>query len=391
MFREAWHARQAAAHNATVVPFFMYDDEVMMMKQMEGCAGWGDNWIDGSDVAFIRLMLNHPWRVQDPAKAQIHIIPIPLSASYLHANKTCGGDHITRTTAAFERLFNHPVYRRYNMSHYLHCHAWECLVAWEWPKEGLLPVHLFRQGNLSNIILGRFETYRSTASDCERYGAQFKMCDKQEAVFAKHPVTGLYHDRWELSRCAIVVPYLARPALRSLKPTFEEWRERKNTVFYQTTTRNSAWSATRVRHAPVKSSFKDLPGAVVGFGLPREQWAAEFEQSKFCLTIRGDTPTSNSLYNAIKVGCVPVIISDTFPLVGQPFGTQLPWSLFTVTLPEEVFATDPLAVARFLWQMPASQQRSLVANLGAARRALLYEAESTLGEHVLHQVAAECL
>jgi hypothetical protein len=69
----------------------------------------------------------------------------------------------------------------------------------------------------------------------------------------------------------------------------------------------------------------------------------------------------------------------------------LPWSLFTVTLPEEVFATDPLAVARFLWQMPASQQRSLVANLGAARRALLYEAESTLGEHVLHQVAAECL
>ncbi|MFS7988886.1 putative xylogalacturonan beta-1,3-xylosyltransferase [Helianthus anomalus] len=49
--------------------------------------------------------------------------------------------------------------------------------------------------------------------------------------------------------------------------------------------------------------------------------------SKFCLTIAGDTPSSNRLFDAIASHCVPVIISDDIDL---PFEDVLDYSKFAV-------------------------------------------------------------
>lgn len=49
--------------------------------------------------------------------------------------------------------------------------------------------------------------------------------------------------------------------------------------------------------------------------------------SKFCLSIAGDTPSSNRLFDAIASHCVPVIISDDIEL---PFEDVLDYSEFCI-------------------------------------------------------------
>lgn len=49
--------------------------------------------------------------------------------------------------------------------------------------------------------------------------------------------------------------------------------------------------------------------------------------SKFCLSIAGDTPSSNRLFDSIVSHCVPVIVSDQIEL---PFEDTLDYSGFSV-------------------------------------------------------------
>jgi hypothetical protein len=54
---------------------------------------------------------------------------------------------------------------------------------------------------------------------------------------------------------------------------------------------------------------------------------AGMARSKFCLTIAGDTPSSNRLFDAIASHCVPVVVSDDIEL---PFEDVLDYSEFCV-------------------------------------------------------------
>jgi hypothetical protein len=369
----------------------MYDDPVMMMVDMRHCPGWGKDPTDGSDVVFIDNLRNHPWRVEEVQLAQVFIIPIPVAASFSY-NKECGGTHIDRVTRAFKRLIAHPIYQMHNASHYLHCHHWNCFVGWDWPKEEMLPLQLYQEANLSNIIMGRYENYRTTAADCEQYNGTFGICRQSGPINPyEGPASGIFLQRWELCRCAVVVPYLADGSLHHLQPTFEEWRKRKNTVFHYTSSKEFLWNATNLRRTPVNHNLSRISGVQVGLDKPQQEWLSELEQSKFCLVMRGDTPSSHGLINAIKVGCVPVILSDSFQLVGQPFPTQLPWSLFTVALSEQAFAADPYAVLRFLWQFPVRYQQSLLKHLKQSQSALLYEAKGDVEAYILRQIVQDCL
>lgn len=52
--------------------------------------------------------------------------------------------------------------------------------------------------------------------------------------------------------------------------------------------------------------------------------------AKFCLTIAGDTPSSNRLFDAIARRCVPVVVSDDIEL---PFEDVLDYGEFCVFVP----------------------------------------------------------
>ncbi|XP_051138563.1 probable arabinosyltransferase ARAD1 [Andrographis paniculata] len=71
-------------------------------------------------------------------------------------------------------------------------------------------------------------------------------------------------------------------------------------------------------------------GSIKGDGISNASLG--MQQSKFCLNIAGDTPSSNRLFDAIASHCVPVIISDEIEL---PYEDILDYSEFSVFVSRE--------------------------------------------------------
>eukprot|EP00966_Prymnesium_polylepis_P019478 449117-Prymnesium_polylepis.1 len=66
----------------------------------------------------------------------------------------------------------------------------------------------------------------------------------------------------------------------------------------------------------------------------------------FALLPRGDTATSRRLSDAMLYGAVPVILSDSYWVVGAPFRCVVPYRLFTAQVDERTFARDPARALR---------------------------------------------
>ncbi len=66
-----------------------------------------------------------------------------------------------------------------------------------------------------------------------------------------------------------------------------------------------------------------------------------FISSKFCLVFRGDDPLSHALLRAVKVGCIPVVISDYMPIIAPTFKTSLDIREFSIFLNEQAFLYNP--------------------------------------------------
>ena len=84
------------------------------------------------------------------------------------------------------------------------------------------------------------------------------------------------------------------------------------------TTKSINYGGTILRHGPVFLP-PSLPGHVERGKVEEAVWAARWQDAKFCLVIRGDSPTSHAFSNALLSACIPVIISDAWVQVGMPF------------------------------------------------------------------------
>ena len=111
----------------------------------------------------------------------------------------------------------------------------------------------------------------------------------------------------------------------------------------------------------------------IGFGLPHKQWAARWSQSKFCLVIRGDTPSSHTLAAAAAGGCVPVIISSGFELTSLPSAAWLDLRTFAIMVSERYWRHGglPQLITRLQAISNQDLDRKLVA-LAAAQPLLLW-------------------
>ena len=119
-----------------------------------------------------------------------------------------------------------------------------------------------------------------------------------------------------------------------------------------------------LQHAPILNVTKSaLPLSSIGFNLQRHVWNQEYADSKFCLVIRGDTPHSHALFNAVKVGCIPVIISDWYPFLLRPFPPHWICGTFCIFLPEGEFLSNPEKSLQNLQDIPLHVIKSNLRNL----------------------------
>jgi hypothetical protein len=160
--------------------------------------------------------------------------------------------------------------------------------------------------------------------------------------------------------------------------TYDKFLSAKNFIFYQTRVEPSAYNSTPYRKAPVEVADRIRYNSSIGLGLPPDEWLKEFSDSQFCLAIRGDTPHTHALLNAVKVGCIPVIVSDFYPVYAPTFASSLKMEDYCIFIAENEFMIDPAESLNDLGKLSESEVRGKMDALAFAQKVVLMDHPETL-------------
>lgn len=111
-------------------------------------------------------------------------------------------------------------------------------------------------------------------------------------------------------------------------------------------------------------------------------------QVEFLLDLRGDTPSSRKLYDAIEVGAIPLVVSDMRRIVGLPFQCFVPFHLFTTQVKERSLLTNVSEALGHVLDTLSAPIRNRMREVMAlyARDVLWRHPESRVAENCLLQV-----
>ena len=191
---------------------------------------------------------------------------------------------------------------------------------------------------------------------------------------------------WDLNRAmshhGFSVGLLPQDGLPFHEATYAKFRNAKNMFFYQTRVEPSAHNSTRFRQIILEPSVLNrllaTTNSSIGYGLPPDDWLREFSSSQFCLAIRGDTPHTHALLNSVKVGCIPVVISDFYPLFSPSFPSTLNMKDFCVFIPEADFIRDPAMELLKLKELGETLIRRKLDALAFAQKVVLMDHPESL-------------
>ncbi|CAD7936981.1 unnamed protein product [Amoebophrya sp. A120] len=386
------HLLQQIESHGVRVPFFVYDNRELTMNNWTRVCD-GDR--QGADVSLLQALRKHRWRTTSPEDAEIFVVPTQFSQSR-ECDRKDGVDkkrgHDRRTRTALDWLFTHsPWFRkRRGRDHLLFANPWyfsrltnvrdEYIPKDAWPA-------------LSETILTREEVIHMSSWE--------NSFERDPEAWWRHP-QALFSVPWESTKRSVVTPLEVHPGLEIVPAEFTlAWKNRPHLIFYRTRKPPSAFGATSLRHLPTKNP-KLWPNCNIGFDTTREEWLRGWKDAKFCLVIRGDTPSTHALFHAIASSCIPVLIDDSLPHVGVPFsednrvaGTtaQLFPSTKNVTswavvIPEAEFLVHPERVVSRLEQISDTGRADLLENLREMQPLLLYQhPESQVATLTLIQAA----
>jgi hypothetical protein len=289
--------------------FFIYDDDdITMSKWSKIC-----DTRNTADIDMINQAMNHHLRTLDPREAQLFIIPIPVYQSF----KCDPEGHTLRIERAFSKLFRSKWFNN-GKNHLMNGHHWR-FSGW-CADEHFLPTKIWNRIQ-EMVILTRYEVYNSSKWRAPEY--------------VRNPVS-LYNKNWERTKHSIITPYSEHQGvpLVTTMPSMSEWQAREIFIWYHTRKSGSVHGATILRKKPLEVTCNECS---IGYDIPLDKWSHGWQNSRFCLVIRGDTPTTHAFYNAIRSFCIPVLISDGFEAVGLPFRTKLNLGAFSVRITEANF------------------------------------------------------
>jgi hypothetical protein len=318
----------------------------------------------GSNGWFAQQAAVHPWRVTDPARAELFVVP--LLVSFLARHKTCpDGTPLKLLNAAIQAIKRLPYFDAHGGADHL-------MVSTDF------------------LMLGRPQ---------RRHPLVSRVAALMPGMVWGLQLVGVAQLN---ASCSFVVPMVSMLPGALSTSTFDEWQARSHPVYFQgqIDTRNgyapriaagravaelveshidqfggSMFVATQ-RHLRGSGRLKRLGtgsdvaeirlpngevvrGTVLGLGpcdcsqkLGRQTvtagrhcvwctltknmkgYSADMRVAQFALHIRGDLPGSNRLYDVIKAGAIPIIISDRIASV-LPFSGAVPWAKMTLRVPED--------------------------------------------------------
>eukprot|EP00667_Euglena_gracilis_P008332 EG_transcript_8442 len=351
----------ADANARQLPPFFLLNSSHLPGPELAAacCPSWDKNVSSqyAAEMFALQHLQDHPCRVQDHRLAALVVIPllfhISLAASY------CDGEthrqRMDKAAAALQRWYaglDQPP-----PLHVLICNDWRLIR--DRHAVGKRLTHALR-----TVVVGAMEPH-SLRWWTNPIG---------------HP-------------CSLNVPYPAIPGIPELAHGWVE-ESRPFTLYFAGSMLPSV--------SPVRGAVQ----ALVGFprshvsGVGRNCTAAQctdklhmasrlFSQATYCLAPRGDTPTTQRIFNALAAGCVPIIVSDGIRL---PLDRLLNWTAFSLAIREAEFLAAPsTAVAGLLAAVSPPRLKELRTNLALARPHLLWRApRSAVAQNVLAELLSVC-
>ena len=115
----------------------------------------------------------------------------------------------------------------------------------------------------------------------------------------------------------------------------------------------NATARSAKRHSTRNAISSPLDAALRGklgmSPLPPAEVATAMANSKFCLTPRGDSPSSGRIFYAIALGCMPIVVADPWLSMAEPFDGLLDYAQFALFVAEADAITTPTSslAARF--------------------------------------------
>lgn len=318
--------------------FFMYDDPIISqitVRHIRKDVIWGRYHDEIEyDMKVLDLLYRSSRRRTNYTNVDIFVIPTPIGQSI--ASETLDEE------VAIKALLTHPIFMSTNGNRHL-------LISTPFVtfRSSTIP-HVrsisFYYGALDNVTVASSQDAALSKEACvhfkpflqryEFYGLELKgeLCEDDRG-YAVPPVRR--YASIGLGHCSDDFPLV--------EPSMEKFFKSKYFILYRTRTAPSFSNSTIFRRFPIDNMDKDgFPLSTIGFDAPnRTVWVNEYSNAKFCLVIRGDTPNSHALLRSVRAGCLPIVISDTYPIFNPALQSSLDMDDFAFFIPEQSFLRDP--------------------------------------------------
>mmetsp|Transcript_10661 Transcript_10661/g.16224 ORF Transcript_10661/g.16224 Transcript_10661/m.16224 type:complete len:496 (-) Transcript_10661:237-1724(-) len=318
------------------IQYYVYNNESLSLPHIRAKATedapmtWKGKWgrrfahYGLGEIRWLESLEGHPLRTMDPSEAVFFVVPIPVTAAMFW-----GSTNKKELGNAFEAILNGALFQKYPERHVVAISTSEKAFGWSF-------------WGLSNKEMKQFDGAMVVRdSDRDRvdkwkHENNLTYCienDKAGKIFTKVVALGFGGDGSNSH-------YAYQAA------TLENWNKKKFWFFYHTRESASSCSSTAIRHAFFSNSTKptllEHQPVSIGMGLPYEEWKQTYENSKFCLVLRGDNPGSRALLRSVRNGCIPLIVSDPLPFYQPLYERTLQYDDFALIIREDDFLMDPI-------------------------------------------------
>ena len=398
-----------AALSRFKVPFYIYEDDAITMNGFHEICEYGQR----EDAVLANALRTSNWRTYDPEAAQLFFVLIPFHQSYFCGSNASRLSHVEKSFSywspddekadwqAFDQKWHNLWGHRTHLErveravavatshmkthptvpHVMPAFSWQS-SAWNYDSQignveeasKIFPRWCWEA--LANMTLVRFEVYRMSS-----FHNSF-----QTGHLSGRTPSSLFNVQWEQTKNTVILPFAVHPDMPHVNDlTYVDWKANRDIMFwYHTTRKNSSHGATELRHFPIKHVQVFGNESSVGFAIPRQEWLQGFSRSKFCLVVRGDTPTSHSWTAALQACCIPVFISDHFADVALPFGdgngppSWLALESFAFLVAESEVLNNPNRMVDVVLEASEVEVEAKLKGLMEVRRLFMYDHPESL-------------
>jgi len=358
------------------IRYYVYDDLVIKLNEIhEKHLIWKDpDMFDNlgvdaeAEITILNALKRHPLRTYNISEATLFIIPISFAA----VKAALLNDTLEKQVydAAFATLERQPSFReRHGHAHivvslwYAHFeHRFQKIVPYA--SDALIPYY----DRLWNVTVA---DYRNKAGIQVLYES------------GKHPdfQTWFSKEHIQTTRSTFSIGLVpSRYSVPLLFPSFQRFQSARYNFFYHVRpTKFWTPNSTLFRRAALHPEIvQALSPSSIGNGLPKTTWEEHFQSSKFCLVTRGDDPSTHALLRSVRVGCIPVVVSDAYLLYAPSMPHSLSMQDYCIFIKEADFIENPLRELSKVLQHGASLIQEKLAALAMAQRMVLPDHPSSL-------------